>query len=187
MEKCTFSTVTQKYLDSYAGILDTMTGTMNCAKENDSISYNFIVKMIPHHQGAIRISEELLRYTTCIALQNIATEIVVTQTKETEEMRKMLCGCAGYRNDGQSLCGYRRQYGIIVTNMFSRMRSACPDNDINISYIRQMIPHHEGGIAMCRNALRFSICPQLRAMLKEAVKNQVKGIEEMKKLLQCKA
>ena len=124
MEKCTFSTVTQKYLDSYAGILDTMTGTMNCAKENDSISYNFIVKMIPHHQAAIRISEELLRYTTCIALQNIATEIVVTQTKETEEMRKMLCGCAGYRNDGQSLCGYRRQYGIIVTNMFSRMRSA---------------------------------------------------------------
>lgn len=88
MEKCTFSTVTQKYLDSYAGILDTMTGTMNCAKENDSISYNFIVKMIPHHQAAIRISEELLRYTTCIALQNIATEIVVTQTKETEEMRK---------------------------------------------------------------------------------------------------
>ena len=57
MEKCTFSTVTQKYLDSYAGILDTMTGTMNCAKENDSISYNFIVKIIPHHQGAIRISE----------------------------------------------------------------------------------------------------------------------------------
>lgn len=51
MEKCTFSTVTQKYLDSYAGILDTMTGTMNCAKENDSISYNFIVKMIPHHQA----------------------------------------------------------------------------------------------------------------------------------------
>lgn len=94
MEKCTFSTVTQKYLDSYAGILDTMTGTMNCAKENDSISYNFIVKMIPHH---------------------------------------------------------------------------------------------EGGIAMCRNALRFSICPQLRAILKEAVKAQVKGIEEMKKLLQCKA
>lgn len=60
------------------------------------------------------------------------------------------------------------------------MRSACPDNDINISYIRQMIPHHEGGIAMCRNALRFSICPQLRAVLKEAVKAQAKGIEEMK-------
>ena len=50
-----------------------------------------------------------------------------------------------------------------------------------------MIPHHEGGIAMCRNALRFSICPQLRAVLKEAVKAQAKGIEEMKKLLQCKA
>ena len=164
-----------------------MMSSMNCVRGSDSISYDFIVKMIPHHQAAIQISEELLRYTTCIALQNIATEIVATQTKETEEMRKMLCGCAGYRNDGQSLCGYRRQYGIIVTNMFNRMRSACPDNDINISYIRQMIPHHEGGIAMCRNALRFSICPQLRAMLKEAVKNQAKGIEEMKKLLSCQS
>lgn len=33
MEKSTFSTVTQKYLDSYAGILDTMTGTMNSQRK----------------------------------------------------------------------------------------------------------------------------------------------------------
>lgn len=187
MDKCAFSTVTQNYLECYENILTTMMSSMNCVRGSDSVSYDFIVKMIPHHQGAIRISEELLRYTTCIALQNIATEIVVTQTKETEEMRKMLCGCAGYRNDGQSLCGYRRQYGIIVTNMFSRMRSACPDNDINISYIRQMIPHHEGGIAMCKNALRFNICPQLKLMLRKMIESQQKGIEKMKKLLPCQS
>lgn len=187
MDKCAFSAVTQNYLECYENILTTMMSSMNCVRGSGSISYDFIVKMIPHHQGAIRISEELLRYTTCIALQNIATEIVVTQTKETEEMRKMLCGCAGYRNDSQSLCGYRRQYGIIVTNMFSRMRSACPDNDINISYIRQMIPHHEGGIAMCKNALRFNICPQLKPMLHKMIESQQKGIEKMKNLLPCQS
>ncbi|MBP3335798.1 MAG: DUF305 domain-containing protein [Ruminiclostridium sp.] len=185
MDKCTFSAVTQKYLECYDNILDTMISSMNSAKENDSVSYNFIVEMIPHHCGAIRLSEELLKYTTCIPLQELATGIIKGQTKGIEEMRNILCGCGKYRNDMQSLCGYRRQYGVVVQNMFSRMKSACPDNDINISYIRQMIPHHEGGIAMSRNALRFNICPQLKPMLNEMIEAQVNGIEEMKKILGC--
>ena len=48
-----------------------------------------------------------------------------------------------------------------------------------------MIPHHEGGIAMSRNALRFNICPQLKPMLNEMIESQVKGVEEMKKILGC--
>lgn len=187
MDKCTFSTVTQNYLECYENILTTMISSMNCARGSDSVSYDFIVKMIPHHQGAIRLSEELLRYTTCVPLQNIAEGIVKGQTKGIEEMRKILCSCGKYRNDAQSLCSYRRQYGVVTQNMFNRMKSACPDNDINISYMRQMIPHHEGGIAMSKNALRFNICPQLKPMLHEMIESQVKGVEEMKKLLSCQS
>lgn len=164
-----------------------MINAMNSARVTDSISYDFIVKMIPHHEGAIKLSEELLKYTTCVPLQNIASKIVTGQTRGVEEMRRILCSCGRCRNDMQSLCGYRRQYGVITQNMFSRMKSACPDNDINTSYIRQMIPHHEGGIAMSKNALRFNICPQLKPMLSEMIESQQKGIEEMKRLLSCQS
>ena len=185
MEKCTFSIVTQKYLACYESILNNMISCMNNSRVNDSVSGNFIVTMIPHHEGAIKLSGELLKYTTCVPLLELAQKIIEKQTKGIEMMKEILCGCRRYRNDPQSMCTYRRQYGTVTQNMFSRMKSACPDNDINISYIRQMIPHHEGGIGMSRNALRFNICPQLKPMLNEMIESQVKGVEKMKKILEC--
>ena len=56
MEKCTFSIVTQKYLACYESILNNMISCMNNSRVNDSVSGNFIVTMIPHHEGAIKLS-----------------------------------------------------------------------------------------------------------------------------------
>lgn len=185
MEKCTFSIVTQKYLVCCEKILNNMISNMSNIRINDSVSADFIVTMIPHHEAAVKFSEELLKYTTDICLQETAQKIINSQTKDVETMREIFCGCRRYRNDPQSMCAYRRKYGTVTQNMFSQMKSACPDNNININYIRQMIPHHEGGIAMSRNALRFNICPRLRLMLNEMIESQFKGVEEMKKVMKC--
>ncbi|MGN0171153.1 MAG: hypothetical protein ACI39E_00035 [Acutalibacteraceae bacterium] len=66
------SDVTKDYLCSYQDILYTMIGEMTNAPLTDSISHNFIVQMIPHHEAAIDMARSLLRCTTCIPLQTIA-------------------------------------------------------------------------------------------------------------------
>ncbi|MGN0557027.1 MAG: DUF305 domain-containing protein, partial [Acutalibacteraceae bacterium] len=70
-----FSDVTKKYLCRFYEILDTMIEKMTCAELTDSLSHNFIVQMIPHHQAAIEMSENLLQYTTFVPLQKIAQNI----------------------------------------------------------------------------------------------------------------
>ncbi len=46
---------------------------MSNAKLTNSISHNFIVQMIPHHEAAIEMSENILKYTSNDSLQNIAS------------------------------------------------------------------------------------------------------------------
>ena len=69
--ECVLSNVTKEYLDRFYCILDEMIKGMSCAELTDSISHNFIVQMIPHHKAAIDMSLSILKYTTCIPLQNI--------------------------------------------------------------------------------------------------------------------
>ena len=58
-----FSFDTKEYLNTFYCILDQMVREMTTANLTESISNNFIVQMIPHHQAAIRMSENLLKYT----------------------------------------------------------------------------------------------------------------------------
>ena len=69
--------------------------------------------------------------------------------------------------------------------MFHEMDTACSDNNINANFIREMIPHHEGAVKMCENALRFCICPGLGPILEAIISSQTKGIQEMRRLLSC--
>ena len=80
------SIVTDKYLTCFNNILDQMIQQMNSAQLSNSISYNFIVQMIPHHKAAIEMSCKLLQYTTLVPLQEIALNIIEEQTKSIENM-----------------------------------------------------------------------------------------------------
>ena len=84
----------------------------------DSISHNFIVQMIPHHQAAIEMSHNLLQYTTFVPLQNIALHIIESQTKSIEHMKQALDICSELQNTEQELCLYERYFHQITQSMF---------------------------------------------------------------------
>ena len=67
--------------------------------------------------------------------------------------------------------------------MFESMQNAPTNNDINISFMNEMIPHHEGAVRLSKNALEHCICPQLIPILEAIITSQEKGISEMKKQL----
>ena len=78
---CKLSNVTQVYLNTYYMILKTMIKRMTTVQLTNSISDNFIEQMIPHHQAAIEMSQNILKYTTNLEVQGIATNIISSQTK----------------------------------------------------------------------------------------------------------
>lgn len=85
-----FSLVTQKYLARFDEILAEMIRGMTEAELTDSISHNFIVQMIPHHEGAIRMSENALRFRICPALQPILQAIITSQREGVKQMETLL-------------------------------------------------------------------------------------------------
>ena len=133
------SDVTTNYLCRFYKILDQMIEGITNAELTDSLSHNFIVQMIPHHRAAIEMSENLLQYTTFVPLQRIAQNIVNEQTKSIENMQSVLPHCAQLSNSEKDLCLYDRRFRQITQTMFSQMRNACSNNNINANFMREMI------------------------------------------------
>ncbi len=184
MECChPFSEDTERYLERFEEILSRMIAGMTGAKLTDSISHNFIVQMIPHHRAAIEMSENLLLYTDFAPLRRIAENIVEEQTESIRNMEEVLETCARMENAPRALCCYGRQVCRITETMFSQMRDACADNNINADFIREMIPHHQGAIRMSKNALAYPVCPELDPILRAIITSQERGVREMRGLL----
>lgn len=179
------SDITKDYLSKFYCILDTMIQKMTEAEMTDSISYNFITQMLPHHRAAIEMSQNILKYTTCTALQNIAKQIITEQTKSIADMESVKEQCLECKNCRQDIILYERRVEHIMNVMFSGMETACTNNNINANFMREMIPHHRGAVEMSQNALQYDICPPLHPILEAIIISQKRGIAQMQQLLRC--
>lgn len=181
-----FSDVTKEYLKEFYCILDEMIAGMTMANLTDSISHNFIVQMIPHHEAAIEMSENLLNYTIFVPLQNIAKNIVREQSEGILEMQRILENCDLLKNARCDIMSYKKKFDEISERMFTNMGDSVSVNDINVNYMREMIPHHMGAIQMSQNALQYKICSDLKPILQRIITSQQQGVKEMRALLrQC--
>lgn len=185
--RCTeaHSIVAQNYLDAYQRTLKKMICGMTKARLTDSISQNFIAQMIPHHRAAIRMSENILKYTTNVQLQDVAIQIVREQTKSIADMERILGCCERLRNTREELCCYQREMERIMQRMFGQMRAADATNCINRDFLCEMIPHHRGAVEMSQLTLKNTICQGLTPILNAIITSQEKGIWQMEQLLQA--
>ena len=182
---CVLSNVTKDYLSAFHCILDEMIRGMTEAELTSSISHNFITQMIPHHRAAIEMSQSILKYTTCVPLQRIAEGIVTEQTRSIENMEKVLCRCSERTDCERDTALYQRRVDQIMRTMFADMERARACNDVNANFMREMIPHHLGAVAMSENALRYEICPELKPILEAIITSQKRGVRQMRRLLRC--
>lgn len=179
----TLSNNTKDYLEVYYSILDNMIEGMTNVTLTDSISHNFIIQMIPHHRAAIQMSENLLKYTTNIPLQNIASGIITAQTQSIAAMQKVQPYCSRITNLERDLSLYQRRADQIMRTMFDRMLNARVSNDINSNFIHEMLPHHMDAVEMSKNALQYNLCVDLIPILDAIISSQERGIKQMQQVL----
>lgn len=186
MSRCSeLSIVSQDYLDAFYCILDEMIKGMTDVELTNSISYNFMIQMIPHHCGAIEMSQNILRYTTNIQVQNIALGIIESQTKSIDDMRRIEGTCSQLCNSDEDVCVFQNEMNRIMQTMFSEMNGACSTNRINCNFMWEMIPHHMGAVRMSEATLKYNICKELVPILQAIIKSQKRGIMQMQRLLKC--
>lgn len=183
-DSCRLTEQSKQYLTKFYEILDRMVEEMTSAELTDSISYNFIVQMIPHHQAAIAMAKNILLYTQNKNVEKIACNIISIQTKSIEDMQHILHRCSKGCNPIDDLRLYQRRMDSIMHSMFCKMDQAQETNRVDVDFMCEMIPHHEGAIQMAENTLKYEICPELVPILCDIISSQKKGVREMKMLLQ---
>ena len=62
----------------------------NIACAGNRINADFMREMIPHHEGAVRMSENALCFPLCPELVPILSRIIVSQKKGVREMKRLL-------------------------------------------------------------------------------------------------
>ena len=172
----------KKYLFRYDEILDQMANEMLSQNITNNITIDFIECMIPHHQAAIYMCENLLKYIRYQALQEIAKDIIKNQTKGIEQMRKIRNTTSGFANSQRDVQCYIEKYLEITKSMILRMKNSPRCMNINLNFVNEMIPHHEGAIQMCKNLLQYCIDPRLKEVAMSIIKEQSKGVKQLKEI-----
>ena len=74
---------------AFAASMKTMMNGMN-VKPTGKPDKDFVLMMMPHHQGAIDMAKVELQYGTDPELRQLATDIVAAQEKEIAQMKAWL-------------------------------------------------------------------------------------------------
>lgn len=148
----------------------------------NNITIDFIECMIPHHQAAIYMCENLLEFTDYKPLEEIARDIIKMQTKGIEQMKEIARTTSGFTNSKQDINCYLNRYFEITRKMICRMKNNPRGININLNFVNEMIPHHEGAVKMCKNLLQYNIDPRLRNVAENIIKEQSEGIRELEEI-----
>ncbi|NLQ18518.1 DUF305 domain-containing protein [Marinomonas sp. M1K-6] len=151
---------------------------MHATELTGDVDYDFVMGMIPHHQGAIDMAAQLLESDKVAdVLRPLAEDIIAAQLNEISFMKAWLAsyGAARPSDNAEQIIA---AYSAINAQMMSDM-SLATSGDVNRDFVNGMIPHHEAAVAMAKVLLQFSHDPALIKMANAVIREQAREIELM--------
>jgi uncharacterized protein (DUF305 family) len=137
---------------------------------------DFVVGMVPHHQGAIDMAKVVLEFGKDVEVKKLAEGVVKAQEGEIAFMNAWLA-----KTDKATLPvspDATKANEAAMTTMMKAMMMA-PTGDADIDFVKGMIPHHQGAIDMAKVALQFAKDPALLKLANDIVDAQVGEISFM--------
>lgn len=174
----------QDYFSDYKVIFNKMKEGMNAAPNTGNVNLDFVLEMIPHHEGGIDMAKAIIKYGSDEDVKRIAQNIVTSQQAQIPVMQQLKTAFEKESASSNEACeNYIKTYDEIKANMFKEMKSVPLTGTADQTFLRQMIYHHEGAIAMAKNILNYTENPKLKELAENIVSTQSEGVNEMKDLL----
>jgi len=139
----------------------------------------FIDTMSAHHQGAIDMAKTAESKAQKAELKSFARKIVEDQQREIVQMKE-------WRDKWYS--GRPQAMNMEMPGMMDSMKGMNMDSmknmtgaDFDRMFLDMMIPHHQGAVAMAKEALNKAEHPEVKKLAEQIIDAQQKEIEMMKK------
>ncbi|MFT4953655.1 MAG: hypothetical protein ACI8U3_000017 [Brevundimonas sp.] len=142
-------------------------------------------KMIPHHQGALDMSQIVLRDTRDADIRRMAQKTIDMQTGDIAELRRWLETNVGAA-DGAAAPdgGGEPPFAPAEAKMIDAMMAATGANTDQM-WASKMIAHHQGALDMSQVVLRESQDAGIRRMAQKTIEMQTADIGELRAWLEA--
>ena len=140
------------------------------------VSDTFVRKMIAHHEGAIEMTDAIIAEGGDPKVVAIARRMGDQQRREIEELSRLV------REDAAPDPASARPYAAGEKQMHDAMMAA-RGADASETFLRRMIPHHEGAVAMSEVVLVQGRDERAAAIARRIVADQTREVAEMQALL----
>lgn len=129
------------------------------AATGTDVGDNWAKKMIEHHQGAIVMSQMMLEQNPTPDVEKMARMGIEKQQADLEAIRKLL---KTGTPDNESA----KLYQPAMVEMHEKMMAA-KGADVSETFMRKMLEHHRGAVAMSDVALRNGVSGALRQQVQK--------------------
>ncbi|MCE3037424.1 DUF305 domain-containing protein [Helicobacter sp. faydin-H20] len=174
--KCPVVVMKEKQKNPSEEILNLMHAPMMCEKwvESKNADRDFLLNMIPHHQGAIFSSQALLKYSQNKKIRKIAKNIIKTQEEEIKAFREVLTSL----DDEVSINyeAFNKEAKEAMDIMMQEMAKVKPSGDIDKDFVLAMISHHQGAIIASKQILKVSKNAKVKKFAEDIIEEQNKEI-----------
>ncbi|WP_195263923.1 MULTISPECIES: DUF305 domain-containing protein [unclassified Clostridium] len=176
--------VKQGYNEEYQTIFKNMMNAMNAAPNTGNVNLDFVLEMIPHHEGGINMAKAIVKFSSNPEVKKIAENIITSQEAQIPIMQELKAKFEKEKPSSKANSEkYLEEYNKVKDKMFKEMQDVEITNDINANFLQEMIYHHEGAIGIAKDVLKYTKDPELRKLAENIVTTQSKGVEEMTALL----
>ena len=132
----------------------------------------FVNDMIPHHESAVDMARLARKQAEHPELRGLADDIITSQEKEIATMRAAKddlgdAGHGGHMPGGEHMAGMDGAEKLAGAKPFDR------------AFIDEMVPHHEGAVAMAQEELAKGEHPELRELATSIIEAQRREIGQM--------
>ena len=161
--------------------MNAMSG-MHTLKLTGVPSIDFIAGMLPHHEGAIVMSESILPKLTNQKIHALALSIIKSQKEQVAFMKKWLKDNPFSPSDKVDMKASQEMMAKSLKIMHG-MHTVKLTGNPNIDFVEGMIPHHEAAEEMAISILPYLKNKEIINFAKEIIKEQQAQVIFMKEWL----
>ena len=136
---------------------------------------SFLQEMIPHHQEAVDSSNQILQTTTNPELKTFAQNVIITQTKEINEMKTW------YKTWFDKEYTPSSNYMAMMGGMNGKT-----GKDLDKEYVKGMLGHHGGAIEMAKMIQTITKRPEIQKLSNDIITSQSTEVKTLEGWLMVK-
>ncbi|OBU16841.1 hypothetical protein AYY19_14465 [Photobacterium aquimaris] len=159
---------------------------MHSLKLTGDPDLDFIAGMLPHHEGAIVMSESILPTLTDPAVHQLALDIIKSQKAEVIYMKQWLASHKELPLAQRDMANSKEMMIKSMKIMHNMMEVKLTGNP-NIDFMAGMLPHHEAAVEMAEVIMPYLKDQSTKTFATAIIKAQLKEIAFMKTWLKAHA